>query len=129
MKAIKMHEVNIKYINKIDSPYKRIIKHIVAPWTMGSENLWVGLTIIDPGNTSNIHSHQNQEEVFVVLSGRGKIMVNNEVANVEPGSVVFVPKGQVHQLINTDGEETLKVLPITSPPFIPDQFKKDHHIK
>lgn len=129
MHVAKMHEIDEKYIDKMEAPYSRIIKHIVAPWTMGSENIWVGLAIVDPGNNSNPHSHADQEEVFVTLSGRGQIMVNNEVTDVEPGTVVFVPKGQVHQLINENGRETLKIMPITSPPFIPEKFKKDHLIK
>ncbi len=121
-----IHESNAE-AQVIDAPFKRVIRHISAPWTLGSTQLWLGTTSIEPGYTSNPHSHKDQEEVFYCVSGKGRIRVDDEEENFSPGDVCYVPAGCVHQLINT-GEEVLKVVAAVSPPFEQEQFKKDHAI-
>lgn len=124
----------IKYVRESDvvgertpPPHKRVLKHLVAPWTMGSKNLWVGVTIVDPDSSSNPHSHSNLEEVFYVLSGQGEIKVGNEVMNIEPGTCIYIPINTMHQLINK-GSKKLKVLACTSPPFVYKKFRQDHEL-
>ncbi len=113
----------------IGPPHQRVIRHLAAPWNMGTKNLWMGTSSVDPGFTSNPHFHEDQEEIFYCISGRGRIRVDDEEAALEPGVVVYVPPGAVHQLINTEGTEILKVLSAVSPPFIPEKYRKDHLIK
>jgi mannose-6-phosphate isomerase-like protein (cupin superfamily) len=110
---------------RFTGPHSRQIKHLVAPWTVGSSNLWVGVTIVDPGFSSNPHLHDNAEEVFYVISGSGYIKVGGEEEEIGPGSCIFIPPKAVHQLVNT-GIAELKVVAITSPPFTPAIFKSVH---
>jgi mannose-6-phosphate isomerase-like protein (cupin superfamily) len=95
---------------------------------MGSQNLWVGTSSVDPGFTSNAHAHETQEEVFYCVSGRGRIRVDEEEAPLEPGVVVYVPPKAVHQLIN-DGDTVLKCVSAVAPPFIPEKYRQEHLIK
>lgn len=113
---------------RIGPPYQRVIRMLVTPENMGSKNMSVDTSSVDPGFTSNAHSHEDQEEIFYCLSGRGRIMVDDEEMPLEPGVAVYVPPKSIHQLIN-DGDEILKVLSAVSPPFIPEKFKKDHNIE
>ena len=69
----------------IGPPYKRIIRHLSAPWTTGSKNVWIGTSSVDPGYTSNEHFHDGQEKIFYCVSGKGKIKVDSEIADMEPG--------------------------------------------
>lgn len=115
--------------NKIDAPFKRTIRHIIAPWTVGSKNIWLGVVTIEPGYTSNPHFHEKQEEIFYCVSGKGRIRVDDEEQDFYPGMVCHVPAGCVHQLINLEGSEPLKFVATVSPAFEPEQFKKDHAIK
>lgn len=108
-------------------PHKRVLKHLIAPWTVGSKNLWVGLTIIERDSSSNPHSHRNLEEAFFVLSGRGQVKVDTEVIDVEPGTCIYVPINSRHQLINK-GNKKLRVLACTSPPFAYDDFRRVHEL-
>jgi mannose-6-phosphate isomerase-like protein (cupin superfamily) len=114
--------------DRIGPPHQRTIRHLVAPWTMGSQNLWLGTSSVDPGFTSNAHAHEVQEEVFYCVEGRGRIKVDDEEALLEPGVVVYVPPRGVHQLIN-DGDTILKCVSVVAPPFVPEQYQKDHLIK
>jgi mannose-6-phosphate isomerase-like protein (cupin superfamily) len=126
MKFIHEKDAEADYIGP---PHQRVIRHLAAPWNMGTKHLWMGTSSVDPGFTSNPHSHEDQEEIFYCISGRGRIRVGDEEMALEPGMVVYVPEGTVHQLINTEGTEVLKVLSAVSPPFIPEKYRKDHLIK
>ncbi|MGB9593429.1 MAG: cupin domain-containing protein [Anaerolineae bacterium] len=126
MKFIHEKDAEADYIGP---PHQRVIRHLAAPWSMGTKNLWMGTSSVDPGFTSNPHSHEDQEEIFYCISGRGRIRVDDEEVALEPGMVVYVPPGAVHQLINVEGTEILKVLSAVSPPFIPEKYRKDHLIK
>ncbi len=114
--------------DRIGPPHQRVIRHLAAPWTLGTTKLWLGTSSVDPGFSSNAHAHEDQEEVFYCVSGRGRIKVDDEEMPLEPGVVVFVPEKSVHQLIN-DGDEILKVVSAVSPPFIPEKYRRDHLIK
>lgn len=122
MKIIKEHEVEG---HRFDPPHARVIKHLAAPWTLGTSKIWTGLSIVDPGYTSNPHSHDDLEEVFYVVSGTGRIRIGEEEEDIAPGSCIFAPPKTIHQLINT-GQEILKVYAVTSPPFTPTYFKDVH---
>jgi quercetin dioxygenase-like cupin family protein len=113
--------------DKIGPPYQRVIKHLAAPWNMGTTKVHLATSAVDPGFTSNAHAHDDQEEVFYCVSGKGKIKVDDEEYDVEPGGVVFCPINSVHQLINT-GNDVFKCVSAVAPPFIKDKYKKDHLI-
>lgn len=122
MKHVKEHEVEGE---QFSPPHAREIKHLAAPWTVGTSRLWVGVTIIGQGSSSNPHLHDDAEEVFYVISGTGRVKVGEEEEEIVPGSCIFIPPKTLHQLLNT-GHEELKVLAVTSPPFTTVNFKKVH---
>lgn len=122
-----IHENDVEG-ERIGPPHQRVIRHLVASWNMGAKHLWLGTSSVDPGFTSNPHAHEEQEEVFYCVAGRGKIRVDEEEFPLEPGAVVFVPPKCVHQLIN-EGDEVLKVVSAVAPPFTPEIFEQDHQIE
>ncbi|HVB54134.1 MAG TPA: cupin domain-containing protein [Candidatus Acidoferrales bacterium] len=122
MKHIREYEV--KGV-RASAPYARTLKHLIAPWTVPGERMSVTMAKVDLGSRSNPHSHAEQEEMFFVISGRGWIEVGEERERVEAGSVVLVPPGVTHSLVN-EADETFKVLSVVSPPFDKDDFAKQH---
>ena len=122
MKHIKEHEV---VGERFEAPYARIIKHLAAPWTLDTTKLWLGVSEVDPGSKSNPHTHDDAEEIFYVVSGYGRIRVGAEEEDIGPGSCIFVPIGEKHQLINS-GDETLKIIGATAPPFELEDFEVVH---
>lgn len=105
-------------------PHSRTLKHLAAPWTIGSQNLWVGLSEVDPGSSSNPHSHEN-EEAFFVVSGNGRVQVDDETVEVGPGSLVLVPPNTLHRLFSL-GPEALRVLCCAAPAFDKAVFDSRH---
>ena len=61
------------------------------------------------------HSHPLGDEVIYIMSGAGRVLVAGEVAPVRAGSTVVFPRGAVHMLQNTSGEE-MKVVCFFAPP-------------
>ena len=109
------------------APNPRTLKHLAAPWTIGSQNIWLGLSEVDPGSSSNAHSHERNEEVFYVVSGEGFVRVDDERQAVSAGSVIVIPPGSTHQLENS-GDEVLKVVCSVSPPFVKEDFEAEHEL-
>jgi quercetin dioxygenase-like cupin family protein len=68
------------------------------------------------------HSHPHGDEVIYIISGSGRVLVDGEVAPVRAGSTVLFPRGQVHMLHNTSGEE-MKVVCFFAPPTGLDNYK------
>jgi mannose-6-phosphate isomerase-like protein (cupin superfamily) len=54
-------------------------------------------------------THPGLDEIVFVTHGRGRAFTGSDTAAIEPGSVVFTPKGVPHGLIN-DGAGTLEYL-------------------
>lgn len=105
----------------------RVIKHLCAPWTLGAENVWLGVIDYEPFKNSNKHAHEEQEEVFYCISGSGEVDVDGERQPLNPGTTVYVPPKKLHQIINNT-DQVLKVLSAVSPPFQPNQYAKDHNL-
>ena len=71
-----------------------------------------GFDVLAPGKRAcPYHFHHNQEELFVILRGRGALRVAGELLPVEAGDVIFLPPGPelAHQLLN-DSDEPLEYL-------------------
>jgi mannose-6-phosphate isomerase-like protein (cupin superfamily) len=57
-----------------------------------------------PGSSIGNHRHGENEEVYVVLSGSGVMVVNDERRAVKPGDVILNKPGWQHGLENTSQE-------------------------
>jgi len=75
---------------------KRATVRWVISQEQGAPNFEMRLFHLDEGMNTEWHQHPWEHEVFVV-AGRGS--VRSEAGNIplEPGSVVFVPAGEMHQ--------------------------------
>ena len=123
----------MKFIREADAPkdifpapYARTITHIVAPFTVGSRHVWLGTCVYPVGSTSNPHAHENQEETFHCIAGKGQIKVNDTVFELVPGDTVFVEPGETHMCMNLHGTEDFKVVSVVTPPFSEEGFRGDH---
>jgi quercetin dioxygenase-like cupin family protein len=58
-----------------------------------------------PGEASTRHRHRRQEELYVLLEGRGRIRVEDEALELVPLDALLVEPGSARQVFNdTDGE-------------------------
>jgi len=54
--------------------------------------------VLNPGHSMNYHSHKNRDEVWVVLSGEGKTVVDGMEQTIEAGDVVTMNAGCRHMV-------------------------------
>jgi mannose-6-phosphate isomerase-like protein (cupin superfamily) len=78
------------------------------------EMLSLGMSVWPAGGEDTQQPH-TEDEVYVVVSGRGRIRVAGEDRAVKPGSVVYVGAGVEHRFHGV--EEDLHVLVFWAPPY------------
>lgn len=100
---------------KVPSPFNRVMTPLMTTDTTDKEIPFsVHTTEWEPGAQVDLHSHAASTETMFCLSGHGKAMVNDEVFDFVPYSMICALPGEKHQIINT-GDELLRVLCIFSP--------------
>ncbi len=62
------------------------------------ESMTIKVTL-NPGHSMNYHSHKHRDEVWVVLSGTGKTVVDGMVQNVKAGDVITMNAGCRHTVM------------------------------
>jgi len=65
------------------------------------EHLVVSETRLRSGKSTNGHRHEDQEEVYIFTSGKGKMEIDHLEFEVNEGDVILVPGGAFHKVHNT----------------------------
>ena len=82
----------------------------------GSRNMTITWVEGAPGSEQPLHEHPNNEQVYVIVRGRGLMKCGSEQQEVGAGTLVYVPPRTPHAIRNT-GEEPLVFVSATAPPF------------
>ncbi|EYF01008.1 cupin domain-containing protein [Chondromyces apiculatus] len=86
-----------------------ILFHRVADARSGAAN-WIDLVIVPRGADIGLHTHgDGDEEVYVILAGRGRMTLDAHAFEVGPGHVVVNRPGGTHSLVNV-GEDDLRLV-------------------
>ena len=77
-----------------------------------AEKSWGSYTVIDmqplsytvrlnlkPGHQMKYHSHQHREEVWTVVSGHGRVILDDLMQEISAGSVIKIPAGCKHTVM------------------------------
>ena len=67
------------------------------------------------GATSK-HYHPETEEIYYIVSGRGRMEIDGETREVGPGDAIAIPPAAAHQITNT-GDEVLRFLCCCAPAY------------
>ncbi|MDP2919304.1 MAG: cupin domain-containing protein [Dehalococcoidia bacterium] len=98
-------------------PAKTAHNDTVSQWELFEEKEFSSsidvfhLNIVNPGTAVEPHRHDNEEQVFFILSGVGKIKVGREERTVREGDAIYLPPRLTHTLLNT-GTHPLRFLAI-----------------
>ncbi|MEV0326044.1 cupin domain-containing protein [Micromonospora echinospora] len=79
------------------------VEHLRVP------HLSLGTYVIPVGAPDPQRPH-TEDEIYVVLRGRGRLRTPDEAVDVGPGSVVFVPAGEEHRFVDVTEELTVLVV-------------------
>lgn len=78
------------------------------------------LMSLRPGEDIGLETHTVDQCLFVV-EGEGEAIIDGERRRIHDGSVVCVPAGASHDIVNRGAEEPMKLFTVYSPPQHPDR--------
>lgn len=83
------------------------------PQTIGFRS---GLVILEKGKVMEEHSTKRNEEVLVILEGRGEAIFNqgHSPIIIQEGSILYIPPEAIHSIKNT-GRKALKYIYLVAP--------------
>jgi len=58
-----------------------------------------------PNKTFVSHYHQDMQEIFIILSGQAKFIIDEEEKTVKRGDVIIVPIKKLHSMKNKTNKE------------------------
>ncbi|HWM55107.1 MAG TPA: cupin domain-containing protein [Solirubrobacterales bacterium] len=82
---------------------------------LGATRLGARLWRLRPGQASTCHRHAEEEELYVLLEGRGRVRVEDEVYELQPHDALLVEPRAVRQLFNDSEDEALWLV-VGAPP-------------
>src|SRR6266516_5610823 len=96
--------------------WHRLRSHVLMDaGELGSRNMSVTWLEIPAGAEQTLRSHEEAEQVYVVVRGAGTMSVAGDTQRVEEGDLILVPPATDHAIANDDGGE-LACVSVQSPP-------------
>jgi len=81
----------------------------------GSKYVDVHVNVLRPGTGPGpYHYHSNAENIYFILEGRARILLEGKPVEAGPGDCVWIPAGEKHDVTNI-GETDLRLIEIKAP--------------
>lgn len=78
------------------------------------------LMSLKPGEEIGMEVHHENDQFFRFEAGQGKVLIDGHEYSVSDGSVVVIPAGSEHNIINTSVTDSLQMYTIYAPAHHPD---------
>ena len=88
---------------------------------LGSRNLSVNWLEVPAGVSEELRSHEEAEQVYVVVSGSGTMSATGDTQRLTVGDLVLIPPATDHAVDN-DGEQPLALVSVQSPAVSADEL-------
>jgi mannose-6-phosphate isomerase-like protein (cupin superfamily) len=82
----------------------------------------IALARVPPGVTTELHRLKDTDERYLVISGRGRMMVGDSEMEIRSKDVVLIP-ANVGQRVESLGPEDLEFYCVCTPPFVPECYE------
>ena len=104
---MKGYNANIEQLTLENNNFRKVL--------YTTNGLQLVLMTLKPGEEIGAEIHPENDQFFRFESGKGKVMIDENFYEVEDGSVVIIPKGANHNVINISDTEALKMYTIYTP--------------
>jgi mannose-6-phosphate isomerase-like protein (cupin superfamily) len=91
---------------------------------LGSRNLSVTWLELPSGAEQTLRSHEESEQVYVVVRGAGTMSVAGDTQEVSEGDLILVPPATDHSVANTNDAD-LACVSVQSPPVAASELYSD----
>ncbi len=95
------------------------IQEIIGTHCGNAKSHSVAEVMLEKGQSSDAHFHKHSEETYLILSGSGRLHLDQHTIHLEPGDAVLIQPNEIHQIFN-DNQKTLRFLAICVPAWHPD---------
>src|SRR5687768_5486850 len=92
------------------------IRELLAHRNSAIRNQSLAEARIQPGGSTQEHYHKITEEIYYITHGNGKMRIEGELQQVNPGDAIAIPPGAKHKIWNT-GSEVLRLLCCCAPAY------------
>ena len=89
-----------------------VVTDIVNKGEYDGHSRLVGTIRLEPGCSIGPHVHENEEEIFYIISGKAKYFDNGTVVTLNEGDSCICKNGQTHSIANADDASTLLIFAI-----------------
>ena len=90
------------------------IRELLAHRNSGIRQQSLAEARLPAGASTQEHYHAKTEEIYFITAGRGRIRIEDELAEVKAGDAIAIPPGRKHKLWNT-GDTPLTLLCCCAP--------------
>jgi mannose-6-phosphate isomerase-like protein (cupin superfamily) len=105
--------------------WHRLRSHVLMDaGELGARNLSVTWLDLPSGAEQAFRSHEEAEQVYVVVRGAGTMSVAGDTQEVSEGDLILVPPATDHSIVN-DGERELACVSVQSPPVAAAELYSD----
>ncbi len=66
---------------------------------------FIDRVVVQPGSTIGFHKHGENEEMYIVLKGRGLMKIEDDEIAIKKGDMILNPAGGRHGLVNNSDED------------------------
>ncbi|MBA2522084.1 MAG: cupin domain-containing protein [Solirubrobacterales bacterium] len=80
-----------------------------------AKTLGARLWRLEPAQASTRHRHRDQDELYLLLEGAGRIRVDDDLLTLAPRDALLVEAGSLRQLFNDTAEDALWLV-VGAPP-------------
>jgi mannose-6-phosphate isomerase-like protein (cupin superfamily) len=95
--------------------WHRLSSHILMDaGELGSRHMTVTWVDVPEGVSQQLHSHEEAEQVYVIVRGTGTLSAAGDTQTLEPGDLALIPPATDHTIAN-EGSEPLALVSVQSP--------------
>jgi mannose-6-phosphate isomerase-like protein (cupin superfamily) len=92
------------------------IREWAGPVSIPARNQSLAEATIPVGGATTAHYHRLTEELYLVIAGTGRLVIDGEEREVGEGDCALIPPGAVHKLFNT-GPAPLRIVCACAPAY------------
>jgi mannose-6-phosphate isomerase-like protein (cupin superfamily) len=88
---------------------------------LGARNLSVNWLEVPSGASEELRSHEEAEQVYIVVAGSGTMTATGDTQRLEVGDLALIPPATDHAVAN-DGPDALALVSVQSPAVSADEL-------